>query len=74
MATGNLKGPLGPIMLALLIGIAIFMLFVVQSPDLASKFKRPDGFYDNIIEKIGTAILFAAVTTAAFILIRKSMK
>ena len=34
MATGNLKGPLGPILLICLICLAGGLFYVVQSPDL----------------------------------------
>lgn len=61
-------------MLMLLIGIAIFMLFAIQSPELSSKFKRPDGFYDNMFEKVGVALLFASVGSLAFLVVKKLSK
>lgn len=64
MAKGNVKGPLGPIMLAILVGIALFMVLVVQSPELSEKFVRPEGFYDNMFEKVAAALGFAVVVSA----------
>jgi tetrahydromethanopterin S-methyltransferase subunit D len=74
MAKGNVQGPLGPLMLAMLIGIGIFMVFVTQSPELASNFVRPEGFYDNTFEKVGYALLFAAVASVAFAVIKRLIK
>ena len=70
MAKGNKNGPLGLLMLAMLIGVAIFMLFALQSPELSAKFKRPEGFYDNMFEKTGFALAFAAVVSVIAIVIR----
>lgn len=74
MAKGNIKGPLGPIMLSLLIATAIFMIFVTQSPELAETFQRPEGFYDNMLEKVGIALLFALAASAVFALVRRTLK
>ena len=74
MAKGKIKGPIGPIMLLLLVGIAIFMIFVVQSPELAEKFKRPEDFYENMFGKVGIALLFAFVASAVFTILRRTMK
>lgn len=63
MARGNVKGPLGPIMLGLLVLIAIGMLFVIQDPELAAQFQRPQNFYDNMPEKIGFALFFAIIVS-----------
>ncbi|WP_230279947.1 hypothetical protein [Croceicoccus sp. Ery15] len=71
MARGNLKGPLGPVMLALLIGVALFMVVAVNTPDQAAQFSRPDGFYDNMFGKIGTALLFAAGVSIVVFIVRK---
>ncbi len=64
MARGNLKGPLGPLMLALLLGVAAFMLYAVNNPEMAVWFDRPEGFYDNTFEKVGMALLFAIAVSA----------
>ena len=74
MAKGNIKGPLGPIMLSLLVVIAIFMLYAVQFPELAETFKRPEGFYDNMFEKVGIALLFAVAASANFAIVRRTLK
>ena len=74
MARGNLKGPLGPLMLVLLIGVAVFMLFVVQSPELSARFRRPDGFYDNTFEKVGIALAFAILVSIVVALVRRLMR
>ena len=74
MAKGNIKGPLGPLMLALLIGIVIFMLFVIQSPELSASFVRPEGFYDNMDEKIGFAVLFAAIASVLVAILKQLRK
>ena len=74
MARGNLRGPLGPLMLAMLIGIALFMLFAIQSPELSAGFSRPDGFYDDTFEKVGIALAFAGALTVAVAIIRRLMR
>ena len=65
---------LGLWMLAILIGIAIFMLFVLQSPELSAHFKRPEGFYDDMVEKIGISLAFAAGVSLVVWLARKLIK
>ncbi len=74
MATGNVKGPLGPLMLLLLLGIAGFMLYVVRTPELAEHFKRPAGFYDNMFLKIGIALMFAAAVSLVAVIVRRLLK
>ncbi|MFN2099531.1 hypothetical protein [Altererythrobacter sp. MF3-039] len=37
MAKGNIQGSLGPIMLALLIALALFVIYAMQDPELASE-------------------------------------
>lgn len=74
MAKGNLKGPLGPLVLALLIALAVFMLFVVNSPALSAKFERPEGFYDNTFGKVGIALLFAAAVAFVVEVVRRFLK
>ena len=74
MARGNLRGPLGPLMLALLIGIALFMLFAIQSPELAAEFSRPDDYYDNTFEKVGIALACAVAVSVVVAVIRKLMR
>ena len=74
MAKGNLKGPLGPLMLVLLIGVAVFMLFAMQSPELSAQFKRPEGFYDNTFEKVGVALAFATLVSIVVALFRRLMR
>jgi len=64
----------GPLMLAMLLGIAAFMLFALQSPELAAQFRRPEGFYDNMFEKVGLAVLFAAIASAAVWFLRGRIK
>jgi len=71
MARGNIKGPLGPIMLALLLGVAIFMIFAVNNPEMDGWFDRPEGFYDNTFEKVGYALLFAVVVSSIFAFFRR---
>lgn len=63
VARGNIRGPLGPVMLALLIGLALFMLYAVNNPEMAGWFERPEGFYDNTLEKVGLALIFAVVVS-----------
>ena len=65
---------LGLWMLAILIGIAIFMLFVLQSPELSAHFKRPEGFYDDMFEKIGISLAFATGVSLVVWLARKLIK
>ena len=74
MAKGNLKGPLGPMMLAMLIGLAVFMLFVVNSPAMSAKFVRPEGFYDDIFGKVGMALLFAGAVAFVVEVVRRFLK
>jgi hypothetical protein len=74
VATGNVKGPLGPLMLLLLLGIAGFMLYVVLSPELAEQFERPAGFYENTFGKIGIALLFAVAVSAVAAIVRRLTK
>lgn len=74
MARGNIKGTLGPIMLALLLGVAGFMIYVVNTPDLAERFTRPEAFYDNTFEKVGTALLFALLVSAVVAIMRRNSK
>ncbi|WP_343345254.1 hypothetical protein WJT74_11995 [Sphingomicrobium sp. XHP0239] len=74
MAKGNLEGPLGPIMLMLLAGVALLMIVATQSPELASKFERPEDFYDNTPSKVGIALIFAVVVSIIVALIRKLLK
>lgn len=74
MAKGNIKGPLGPVILSLLVGIAIFMIFVTQSPEWAETFRRPEGFYDDMFEKVGIALLFALTASAIFAIVRGKLK
>jgi hypothetical protein len=64
----------GPLMLALLIGIAIFMLIAMQSPELAAQFRRPEGFYNNMLGKTAVAILFAAVVSLVVWIVRGRIK
>ncbi|WP_394727030.1 hypothetical protein [Altererythrobacter sp. GH1-8] len=74
MAKDKIKGPLGPIMLTLLVGVAIFMVFVTQSPDLALQFRRPESFYDNMFGKVGIALLFAVVVSGIVAFVRSLLK
>ena len=74
MASGNLKGPIGPLMLLLLIAIALFMVVVVNSPELSKQFQRPDGFYDNWLQKTGMALAFAAGVSIVVWLVRKIIR
>ncbi|WP_338241230.1 hypothetical protein [Aurantiacibacter hainanensis] len=71
MARGNIKGPLGPLMLALLVGVAVFMLYVVNNPEMDGWFDRPEGFYDNTFEKVGYALVFAAVVSTVIAIARR---
>ncbi|WP_120078523.1 hypothetical protein [Aurantiacibacter odishensis] len=64
MAKGNVNGPLGPIMFALLLGIAAFMVYAANNPEMAGWFDRPTDFYDNSFEKVGYSLLFAIVASA----------
>ena len=65
---------IGPLMLAILIGVAIFMLYVLQDPELAAQFRRPEGFYDNMFGKIGASLLFALAVMALVWLVRGRSK
>ena len=48
-------------MLALLVGVGVFLLYAIAHPELGLDLSRPEGFYDDMPEKIGTALLFAVV-------------
>ena len=48
-------------MLALLVGVGVLLLYAIAHPELGFDFSRPEGFYDNMPEKIGAALLFAVV-------------
>ena len=61
-------------MLTLLVAVGIFMIFATQSPELSSKFGRPEGFYDNMFEKVGIALLFAVIVSGIFALVRSLLK
>ncbi len=74
VATGNVKGPLGPIMLALLIGVAGFMLYAMQSPEWAGKFTRLQPDVSTIFRKTTIALLFAGAVSLAVIVIKRTFK
>lgn len=71
MARGDVKGPLGPLMLALLVGVSVFMLYAANNPEMDGWFDRPEGFYDNTFEKVGYAILFAVVVSSIIAIFRR---
>ncbi|WP_205700605.1 hypothetical protein [Croceicoccus sediminis] len=61
-------------MLAMLIGLAVFMLFAVNSPAMSAKFVRPEGFYDDIFGKVGMALLFAGAVAFVVEVVRRFLK
>lgn len=61
-------------MLVLLLGLAGFMLYAVNDPEMGARFARPEGFYRNTFEKVGLALLFALAVSASIALARKLMK
>ena len=64
----------GPVMLAMLVCIAILVLFVIQSPDLSAKFQRPESYYDNTFEKVGVALAIAAIVSLLVWIVRRFTK
>lgn len=58
-------------MLLLLVGLAAFMLYAVNNPEMDGWFDRPEGFYDNTFEKVGVALLFALAVSSIIAIVRR---